>query len=658
MIVAKIKVDGVSAKTAYLSDVPAGIIGAQVEIEYTDAMWSGLSKTVVFRGCCTKDVTNAGASVIIPADVVAKPGARIMVGVYGVDADNNLAIPTLWAPLGVTLRAADPSGDESTDPSLPVWAQLDGRVTDLEKNPVDKEQVEAIVQDYVAENPAAPGPAGPQGEPGEQGPQGPQGIPGDDYVLTDADMQKIAERAAGMVEVPDSGQNVELDTTLTQSGKAADAAAVGAALKARVKTVNGAAPDESGNVEIEGSITDEEKTLILALFKNATYISADMAGTLAQLEELWGVTEEEEPHTHSYASSVTTAATCETAGVRTYTCSCGNTYTEEIPATGHNYVDGVCTICGAADPDYVEPTDGWSYSINQLNVLKCATGSDVTGEICLNMSTGQQNKRRSYLLTSGAKCCKKTTDTDGATATWEDSEFYPIPIPDTATYANIAISPSTQYVAYSVWDYDPSSNTYTKVQDPGWKQGGHSANFVAKANRYLSVVSKYDNTGNQYPVEPTALTVTFGATSGDEIEPNEVWLPGCSSSTVTSSNNTAVIYNNNNARATYVAQSGAVGLQYFDNTNYSDSPYYPVLIPAGATKVTAVCEGFTWGIAYLKLVNGKWTRTADPGWQTLGGSTHEITDGTAEAVFINLKKGTAGTESITSVPDTVTITFE
>lgn len=241
MIVAKIKVDGVSAKTAYLSDIPAGIRGARVEIEYTDAMWSGLSKTVVFRGCCTKDVTNAGTSVIIPADVVAKPGARIMVGVYGVDADNNLAIPTLWAPLGVTLRAADPSGDESTDPSLPVWAQLDGRVTDLEKNPVDKEQVEAIVQDYMAENPAAPGPAGPQGEPGKDGAdglpgtdgedgitphigengnwwigetdtgkpsRGAPGEPGDDYVLTDADRQEIAEQAAGMVEVPDSGQNV------------------------------------------------------------------------------------------------------------------------------------------------------------------------------------------------------------------------------------------------------------------------------------------------------------------------------------------------------------------------------------------------------------------------------------------------------------------
>ena len=56
--------------------------------------------------------------------------------------------------------------------------------------------------------------------------------------------------------------------------------------------------------------------------------------------------------THSYTSSVTTAATCTEAGLRTYTCICGDSYTEEIPATGHDYVDDVCTVCGAAAQFY------------------------------------------------------------------------------------------------------------------------------------------------------------------------------------------------------------------------------------------------------------------------------------------------------------------
>ena len=53
--------------------------------------------------------------------------------------------------------------------------------------------------------------------------------------------------------------------------------------------------------------------------------------------------------THSYSSSITTAATCTKDGVKTYTCSkCGNSYTEAVAATGHSYVSGKCSKCGAA----------------------------------------------------------------------------------------------------------------------------------------------------------------------------------------------------------------------------------------------------------------------------------------------------------------------
>lgn len=42
---------------------------------------------------------------------------------------------------------------------------------------------------------------------------------------------------------------------------------------------------------------------------------------------------------HEYKASVTTDATCLSAGVRTYTCTlCANTYTEKIPAIGHTWV--------------------------------------------------------------------------------------------------------------------------------------------------------------------------------------------------------------------------------------------------------------------------------------------------------------------------------
>ena len=55
--------------------------------------------------------------------------------------------------------------------------------------------------------------------------------------------------------------------------------------------------------------------------------------------------------THSYTQKVTTAAGCLSNGVKTFTCTkCGYSYTESIPAVGHNYVNGTCTGCGIADP--------------------------------------------------------------------------------------------------------------------------------------------------------------------------------------------------------------------------------------------------------------------------------------------------------------------
>ncbi len=48
-------------------------------------------------------------------------------------------------------------------------------------------------------------------------------------------------------------------------------------------------------------------------------------------------------HEHSYTSAVTTAATCSTTGVRTYTCSCGDSYTESIAKLDHTYTGAVTT---------------------------------------------------------------------------------------------------------------------------------------------------------------------------------------------------------------------------------------------------------------------------------------------------------------------------
>lgn len=135
MEIAKIEVSGVHARRMTRSpgrwEIPAGLVGGTISLRY-GAEWAGLQKTVVFDGCgVTKDVVNAAEVVTVPAEVVARPERKLLVGIYGV-GDDGTATPTLWLE-GYVCAAADPSGDPSTAPSLPVWAQLESRIRALEE---------------------------------------------------------------------------------------------------------------------------------------------------------------------------------------------------------------------------------------------------------------------------------------------------------------------------------------------------------------------------------------------------------------------------------------------------------------------------------------------------------------------------------------------
>lgn len=120
------------------------------------------------------------------------------------------------------------------------------------------------------------------------------------------------------IESTGGGASVELDTTLTQYGKAADAGAVGnaiaqetAAREAAVNSLNQAnaaqdtrltALEQASGVTdeqvqtavnnyltenpVSGALTANEKTLMLALFKSAEYTS-NVKAAVAQLEAIW-----------------------------------------------------------------------------------------------------------------------------------------------------------------------------------------------------------------------------------------------------------------------------------------------------------------------------------------------------------------------------------
>ncbi len=108
----------------------------------------------------------------------------------------------------------------------------------------------------------------------------------------------------------------------------------------------------------------------------------------------------EDLHVHSYvSSSVTTAATCEDKGVKTLTCDCGATVTEDIPALGHTVVtkeavpptctEGgltqgeYCSVCNKVLKEQKEaPAAGHSSVIEKAVSPTCTESGLTQGEYC------------------------------------------------------------------------------------------------------------------------------------------------------------------------------------------------------------------------------------------------------------------------------------
>lgn len=111
-----------------------GQIGAQVQFTFNDH-WTNMKKTAVFKRCGkTIDIADSewnGDVVTVPPEMTEEAGLLVHVGVYGISEDGKRITPTLYAPLGAVALGAEPYGDPSTDPTLPVWAQIQAQIGEL-----------------------------------------------------------------------------------------------------------------------------------------------------------------------------------------------------------------------------------------------------------------------------------------------------------------------------------------------------------------------------------------------------------------------------------------------------------------------------------------------------------------------------------------------
>ncbi|MBQ1283437.1 MAG: hypothetical protein IIY18_00345, partial [Clostridia bacterium] len=138
---------------------------------------------------------------------------------------------------------------------------------------------------------------------------------------------------------------------------------------------NNATPDK---IAVTGAVAYATE----ADYKAGAWLGADADRwtVTANGPELTFASSSKPEHTHVYTSEVTTKATCQTKGVLTYTCECGDTYTEAIPVVDHSYgEDNKCVWCGKYNPAiaYAAEVDGVRYDTFAEAYAAAAAGDTI-----------------------------------------------------------------------------------------------------------------------------------------------------------------------------------------------------------------------------------------------------------------------------------------
>ena len=157
----KVTINNICAKLTECESLTSGMIGKTLDVELS-AEWNNYEKTAVFsNGDVTIDVLESqwsGNTITIPHEVLAKPNRTIVFGMYGFGVENGttVALPTIYAKIGIPMVGADPTSDPTTDPSLPVYAQLQWQIDHFE---ISDEQIAQQIQEYLEQHPVEIQPA-------------------------------------------------------------------------------------------------------------------------------------------------------------------------------------------------------------------------------------------------------------------------------------------------------------------------------------------------------------------------------------------------------------------------------------------------------------------------------------------------------------------
>ena len=160
--------------------ITTGMVGVPVSFMF-DSWWDGLTVTAVFKGSGAPiSVPLLGATeTVVPWEVLKRPSTLLRIGAEGRLPDGTLVIPTTWATVGIVMSGANATDDLANPPTPTAFDRIMSQIGNM--NDLATEDKSSLV----------------------------------------AAVNEAMEKGGG------SGATIELDTTLTVEGAAADAKAVG-----------------------------------------------------------------------------------------------------------------------------------------------------------------------------------------------------------------------------------------------------------------------------------------------------------------------------------------------------------------------------------------------------------------------------------------------